>query len=141
MNSTVLPGEGRSAPRWTPPLDSRELYALLAKVQRWEPFDGDALLEVVGEVLYDGAPPADSIDDLAEKLRGHLAQLMRIGAGARVEEEDEQVCQLMGWASGLRGVLPGEYWQAVGHLRRTAWAVNELAERLAALNCLKAVAV
>ncbi|MEV4231539.1 hypothetical protein AB0J81_31560 [Streptomyces bobili] len=37
------------------------------------------------------------------------------------------------------GSLPGQYWQAVGHLRRTAWTVNEPAERLLARGCLKAV--
>ncbi|USQ85842.1 DUF6415 family natural product biosynthesis protein [Streptomyces phaeoluteigriseus] len=141
MNSPVLPSARRPLEPWSPPLDSRALHELLVKVQQWEPFDADALLDDVGEVLDDVAPPADELAELASRLGRHLAQLIHIGAGTSADESDEQANRLVRRARQLRnGVLPDEYRQAVGHLRRTAWTVNELAERLAVLGCLKAVA-
>ncbi|MFG3267857.1 DUF6415 family natural product biosynthesis protein [Streptomyces bobili] len=141
MNSLVLPRVRQPAERWEPPLDSRALHELLAKVQQWEPFDADALFDDVGDVLDDIAPPADTLEELADRLRGHLTQLIHISAGTGADKGDEQADRLVWRARQLPGVvLPGEYGQAVGHLRRTAWMVNELAERLVTLGCLKAVA-
>ncbi|GGW85239.1 DUF6415 family natural product biosynthesis protein [Streptomyces galilaeus] len=141
MNSTVLPSESRLAPPWTPPLDAQALHQLLEKVQQWEPFDADALLDDVGEVLDDVAPPADELEELAGRLGRHLAQLIHIGAGTSGDKGDEQADRLVRRARQLRNaVLPGEYGQTVGHLRRTAWTVNELTEHLVTLGCLKAVA-
>ncbi|MGW7650193.1 DUF6415 family natural product biosynthesis protein [Streptomyces bobili] len=141
MNSLLLPSARRPTERWRPPLDTRALHELLVKVQQWEPFDADALLDDVGELLDDVAPPADMLPELADRLGRHLAQLIRIGAGTGADKDDEQADRLVRRARQLRNaVLPDEYRQAVGHLRRTAWTVNELAERLAFLGCLKAVA-
>jgi hypothetical protein len=140
VNSPVLASVRRPAERWRPPLDTRALHELLVKVQQWEPFDADALLDDVGEVLDDVAPPADMLPELAERLGGHLTQLVHIGVGTGADEDDEQADRLVRRARQLHdAVLPDEYRQALGQLRRTAWTVSELSERLVALGCLKAV--
>jgi hypothetical protein len=119
-------------------MDYAALQVLLERFRRWEPFDADALFEDIGEVLDETAPPADSLDELAERLRGHLVQLADIGTSSGADLADVQAQRLIKQARKLREAdVPGEYEQALGHLRRMAWTVNELAEHLAALKCLK----
>lgn len=121
-------------PRWAPPLEVDDLAALLAKVQRWTPFDGDALLD-------DVVPPEEDLDVLAERLRGHLMQLVDIAVAAGADDKDPEADRLIRQARTVRAEdMPGNYWQAVGHLRRMAWSLNELLERLSAIKCLKEAA-
>jgi hypothetical protein len=134
-------GSGPVEP-WTPPLDHEALQTLLAKFRQWDPFDADALLEDIGEVLDDVAPPADGLDELTGRLHGHLIRLATIGTATKADQQDAQAHRLIGQARELREAdVPGGYRQALGHLRRMAWTANELAERLAALKCLKEVAL
>ncbi|MGP4089119.1 DUF6415 family natural product biosynthesis protein [Streptomyces sp. KR55] len=122
------------------PADEDTLTTLLAAMQAWTPFDGDALLDDVGTVLDDVMPREEDAEELAERLRGHLMRLVDI-AVANEAGEDDQAAELIGRAREVRAEeMPGDYWQAIGHLRRMAWTVNELLERLVAIKCLKEAA-
>ncbi|MFD0501927.1 hypothetical protein ACFQ0G_01315 [Streptomyces chiangmaiensis] len=44
------------APSWTPPLDSEALATVLAKIHKWEAFDGGALLDDVAIALDEVIP-------------------------------------------------------------------------------------
>jgi hypothetical protein len=79
---------------WAPPLDHEALQALLTKFRQWEPFDADALLEDIGEVLDETAPPADGLDELARRLR-HLTHLATIGTATKADQQDAQAHQLI----------------------------------------------
>ncbi|MGX4695492.1 DUF6415 family natural product biosynthesis protein [Streptomyces sp. JNUCC 63] len=127
-------------PAWTPPLDPDVLRTMLARFRRWEPFDGGALLDDVGAVLDDCIPAEEDVEELAERLRGHLMQLVNIAVAAE-EERDAEAARLVERGRTLRAEdLPGSHWLAVGHLRRMAWTVNELLERLVATRCLREAA-
>lgn len=126
---------------WEPPLSRDALEDVLAKVRRWQPFDGEALLDDVGVVLDDVVPPEDRLEELGQRLRGHLMQLVGIAVAAEADQEDEQADRLICLARQVRSEdMPGDQWQAVGHLRRMAWSVNELLERLVAIHCLREAA-
>ncbi|MFZ4184564.1 DUF6415 family natural product biosynthesis protein [Streptomyces sp. R02] len=125
--------------QWTPPLDHADLGAVLAAVRRWRPFDGGALLDGVATAL-DDVIPEEHVQEIAERLRGHLMQLVTIAIAAEAEQ-DAQVARLIEQARALRvEELPGSHWKAVAHLRRLGWTVNELHDRLAAIRCLKEAA-
>lgn len=125
-----------AGPQWAPS-DEATLRALVAAVREWTPFDGGVLLDDVGAVLDDQAPPEDDVEELAERLRGHLMRLVSIAVASEAED-DAEARRLIQSARVLRAEeTPGGYWRAVGHLRRMAWSVNELLERLGALRCLK----
>jgi hypothetical protein len=119
------------------PADAETLSALLVAVRAWRPFDGGALLDDVGAVLDDVIPDEDGIEDAAERLRGHLMQLVDIAVAAGADQDDAAAA-LIAQAREVRVEdVPGDHWRAVGHLRRMAWTVNELLERLAVTGCLK----
>lgn len=123
---------------WTPPLDGEALHTVLDKVRRWRPFDGDALLDDVGAVLDDCIPAEEHVDELAQRLRGHLIRLVTIAVAAEAEQRDETAARLIERARTMSAEdMPGDRWKAVGHLRRMGWAVNELHDRLVAIRCLK----
>ncbi|MGX1541138.1 DUF6415 family natural product biosynthesis protein [Streptomyces adustus] len=104
-------------------------------------FDADALLDDVGAILDDCAPAKEFVEDLKLRLYGHLRRLVYIAVATDVDQVDEPTAQLIAQARTVRAQdLPDEYRQAVGHLRRTAWTVNELLERLVELRCLRAAA-
>jgi hypothetical protein len=89
----------------------------------------------------DCLPPEDLVDELAERLRGHSAQLGDIAVAAKAEHEDEVVARLIERARTVRcEEMPADYRQAVGHLRRMAWSVGELHERLVTTRCVKEAA-
>ncbi|MER6789861.1 DUF6415 family natural product biosynthesis protein [Streptomyces sp. NPDC000658] len=122
--------------QWAP-ANEETLTTLLAAVRQWRPFDGDALLDDVGAALDDVMPGEDDVEDIAERLRGHLMQLVDIALAGEAND-DEEAALLIERARQVRVEdVPGEHWRAVGHLRRMAWIVNELLERLGALRCLK----
>ncbi|MFD4974846.1 DUF6415 family natural product biosynthesis protein [Streptomyces sp. NPDC058424] len=126
---------------WTPPLEADALAALLSKVQEWTPFDGDALLDDVGAVLDDVVPPKEDLDVLAQRLRGHLMQLVNIAVTSEAGDKDPEADRLIRQAHTVRAeAMPDDHRRAVGHLRRLGWTVNELLERLVAANCLREAA-
>jgi hypothetical protein len=128
------------AQQWAP-ANEETLTTLLAAVRRWTPFDGLALLDDVGAVLDDVIPREDDVEEIAERLRGHLMQLVDIALAAETDQRDEQAGQLIQRARTVRAEdVPGDHKQAIGHLRRMAWTVNELLERLAAIKCIKEAA-
>lgn len=145
MSATVIAVRraGESRPReveqWTPPLNAEALAHLLTRVRDWEPLDWDAVFEDLAAILGDQAPEASEVEELAERLRGSLMRLVTIAVAGHADEKDRNVHVLIERAHTLRSeVLPGDYWQAVGHLRRLAWVTNELLERLSAIKHIKA---
>ena len=130
----------RPVPPWTPPLDSTALTRVLERVQTWQVYDGDALLDDVADVLDQVAPAEEEFGELAQRLHGHLVRLVNIALAAEAGE-DAATARLIERASTVRAEeLPGDRWKAIGHLRRMGWAVNELLERLVAIRCLKEAA-
>lgn len=126
----------RPVPRWMAPLDEDVVSGVLAAMRRWSALDGDALLDDVGAVIDDVVPAGDDVEELAERLRGHLMRLVAVAVANKADEE--QAAELIERARDVRSdELPGDYWRAVGHLRRMAWSVNELLERLGAVRCLR----
>ncbi|MFD3504472.1 DUF6415 family natural product biosynthesis protein [Streptomyces sp. NPDC058678] len=122
-------------------LDAPALEAVLARLRQWTPFDGDALLEDIGDVLDDVTPPEEDLPALAGRLDGDLTRLAAIAAACQAGHSDEPVGRLLGQARALVGQgLPAGYRQALGHLRRMAFTAHELSERLDALKCLKEAA-
>ncbi|WP_063766946.1 DUF6415 family natural product biosynthesis protein [Streptomyces sp. NRRL S-813] len=113
---------------------------MLSRIRRWEPFDGDALLEDVGAVL-DDCIPAEHVDELAQRLRGHLMRLVDIAVATGAERGDTATAGLVERARAVRcEAVPGDRWKAVGYLRRMGWTVQELHERLVAADCLREAA-
>ncbi|MGW4731862.1 DUF6415 family natural product biosynthesis protein [Streptomyces shenzhenensis] len=138
---TVLQSRTRPVLAWTPPLDPEALQLVLEGIRRWRSFDGDALLDDVGEVLDNVVPSEENVGDLAVVLGDHLVQLVNIAVAAKAHHEDLTADRLIQQARVVGAErLPSDHRQAVGHLRRLAWSVNELLERLAAIQCLKEAA-
>ncbi|CAM5515909.1 hypothetical protein STENM223S_03192 [Streptomyces tendae] len=128
----------RPATRWTPPLDANSLITVLARLQGWRPFDGEALLDAVGDALDDVAPDTGTAAALVGRLRAHLVQLVDIAVASEAAEQDALVrAQIEHARHILAEELPGGRQPAVGYLRRLAWSVLELAEKLAELRCLR----
>ncbi|MEU9774831.1 DUF6415 family natural product biosynthesis protein [Streptomyces sp. NPDC047968] len=103
----------------------------LAAIRAWQPYDGDAWLDDVGDVL-DSVPPAeDRVGELVQRLRGYLMQLVSYAVNSGAEKKDERATALIARARALREEeLPGDYPKALIHLRRMGWAVNELHDLL-----------
>lgn len=142
LPSPSLPhGEAPEA-AWSPPLDPTELRRVLRRMRVWEPFDADALLDDVGTALDDVPPAEEHRRELAERLRGHLAQLVDIAISGGADRKDTATLTLIENARATRSeVMPMDPRRAVVHLRRTAWTVNELLERLLATGQLTNVNV
>ncbi|MEJ8632427.1 DUF6415 family natural product biosynthesis protein [Streptomyces sp. MS2.AVA.5] len=112
---------------------------MLEKFRRWDPYDSNALLDDVGLVMDEVPPPEDALEELAERLRGHLMQLVDIAIGAEVDDKDEEAAALIERARAVRSEeMPGDHRNGSAHLRRLAWAVNELLERMVSTGCVKA---
>lgn len=141
ITPATAPGRTRAVHEWTPSLDSEALETVLTKIRGWQPFDGEALLDDIGAVLDDSVPAEGALDDHDLRLRGHLMQLVAIAVAAKAGQNDPKTEQLIEHACRLRAeAMPGDHLQALGHLRRMAWSVNELHERLGAIKCLREVA-
>ncbi|MEU6459776.1 DUF6415 family natural product biosynthesis protein [Streptomyces sp. NPDC047065] len=127
-----------TAPSWSAPLGASELAGILSKLREWIPYDGEAVLDDVGAVLDDVLPPQEVLADLAVRLCGHLARLADIAVATKAGQEDLEAARLVRQA---RAVCAQQASVArvpsVGQLRRLAWAVNELLERLTVLGCLR----
>ncbi|MFF4795060.1 DUF6415 family natural product biosynthesis protein [Streptomyces sp. NPDC001276] len=119
-------------------MDSNALATVLQKVRAWQVFDAGALLDDVAAALDDVIPAEEHVDELAERLRGHLMRLVNIAVAAEEGQRDETAARLIAQARTLRTEnMPGDHWKAVGHLRRMGWTANELLEHLVAARCLK----
>lgn len=130
-----------TAPSWTSPPAPSELANVLAKIRQWTPYDGDALLEDVGAVLDDVVPREEELEDHARRLGGHLMRLVDIAVAAEAGQDDQEADRLIRQAREVRALkMPGGHLPAVGYLRRMAWSVNELLERLAVVGHLKEAA-
>ncbi|WP_308408625.1 DUF6415 family natural product biosynthesis protein [Streptomyces sp. AC627_RSS907] len=118
------------------PADETMLTTVLDAMRRWTPLDGEALLDDVGVVLDDSAPCEGDVEEIGERLRGHLMRLVAITTAARTD--DVETGRMILRAREVRAEdMPGDYWRAVSRLRRMAWTVNELLEHLGAIRCLK----
>ncbi|MFC9915366.1 DUF6415 family natural product biosynthesis protein [Streptomyces sp. NPDC127197] len=110
-------------------LGPERLRWVLEKVQKWQPYVDGALLDDVAAVLDNYTPDEDETDESALRLRGHLMRLVNLADVEKVVERDERVAELVVRARAIWSEeLPGEHQQAVGHVRRMAWTVNELLE-------------
>jgi hypothetical protein len=119
-------------------MDPDRLRMVLEKVQKWQPYVDGSLLDDVAAVLDDYMPNEEEVDDSALRLRGHLMRLTNLAVTAKVVEQDERVATLVERARAVRSEeLPGDHWRAVGHVRRMAWTLDELLERLVENQCLK----
>ncbi|WP_330342607.1 DUF6415 family natural product biosynthesis protein [Streptomyces sp. NBC_00557] len=146
MTATVLPSRiGETMPRWThsveparPPANAA-LRAALTAVRAWTPYAGDALLDDVGNVLDTVAPSEERVEELGQRLRGHLMQLVSIATTFEAEKQDPRAVQRIHSArQSIQAEMPGDYAKAVSHLRRMGWAVHELLELLVEIGCVKA---
>ncbi|MGJ3560560.1 DUF6415 family natural product biosynthesis protein [Streptomyces sp. INA 01156] len=110
---------------------------VLEKVQRWAPYVDGLLLDDVAAVLDDYTPTEHEVDEHAQRLCGHLMRLVHLAVVSKVAEQDEQVADLVERGRTIRSKeLPTDHHQAVGHIRRMAWTLDELLERLVAHQCL-----
>ncbi|MFE0921267.1 DUF6415 family natural product biosynthesis protein [Streptomyces nigra] len=124
----------RPVERWTPP--DLDLAGVLEKLQRWQPFDGSAFLDDV-EILLEGVPAEEQVEDFAERLRGYSMLLVDI-ALAHAAPQDDTTSRLIAQARVVRcEEVPGGFWRAVGLLRRMALALDALHEHLVAIRCMK----
>ncbi|MFG2310530.1 DUF6415 family natural product biosynthesis protein [Streptomyces sp. NPDC048566] len=122
-------------------MDAEGLASVLAACRAWRPLDGETILDDVGAVLDDVVRAEDDLDVHALQLRGHLMQLVAIATAAEAGQKDAEAAQLVERARQVRAeALPGDRRQALGHLRRMAWAVNELHERLGEIACIREAA-
>ncbi|WP_173263154.1 DUF6415 family natural product biosynthesis protein [Streptomyces pacificus] len=119
-----------AAPPWTPPLDSADLADALAKIRQWGPYDGDAWLDDVADAL-DSVPPAEEeIEELGQRLRGHLMQLVSIALNGEAERRDERASSRIHRARAVRegrrtrregaGSMAGRLPRRPGHPVRAA---------------------
>ncbi|MFD8391083.1 DUF6415 family natural product biosynthesis protein [Streptomyces sp. NPDC059680] len=115
------------------------LRAALTAVRTWKPYDGDALLDDAGDVLDTVAPSEERVEELGQRLRGDLMQLVGIATTFEAEKQDPRAVQRIGSARrSIQAEMPGDYGRAVSHLRRMGWAVQELLELLVEIGCVKA---
>ncbi|MFE1013200.1 DUF6415 family natural product biosynthesis protein [Streptomyces sp. NPDC058794] len=135
--TTIRPGWSHPVRAAVPPFTDACLRRVLEKVQRWAPYVDGLLLDHVAAVLDDYTPTEHEVDEHAQRLRGHLMRLVHLAVVSKVAEQDGQVADLInrGRTIGTEGV-PTDHRRAVGHLRRMAWTLHELLERLVAHQCL-----
>jgi hypothetical protein len=127
-----------AAPSWKPTLGPSGLTSVLTKLRHWTGYDGDAVLDDVGMVLDDVVPRVEDVEDHAACLRKHLHRLVHVAVATGTCQGVAEAHLLIQHAQEVCALdLPGGYLPAVGHLRRLAWAVNELHDLLVALHALK----
>ncbi|WP_344047514.1 DUF6415 family natural product biosynthesis protein [Streptomyces thermoalcalitolerans] len=114
------------------------MKAAPAAIRAWQPYDGNAWLDDVGDAL-DSVPPAeDRVDELAQRLRGYLTQLVNYAVNSGTEAQDSRTMDPVARARALRAEKPpGDYHQGVVHLRRLGRAVNELHDLLVEQHVIK----
>ncbi|MBZ6256768.1 hypothetical protein KVH22_14615 [Streptomyces olivaceus] len=120
-----------------PPFTEAGLRRVLEKVQRWAPYVDGLLLDDVAAVLDDYTPTEHEVEEHAQRLRGHLLRLVHLAVVSRVAETDQQTAVLVERGRTIRSEeVPTDHRRAVGHIRRMAWTLDELLERLVAHQCL-----
>lgn len=135
--TTLRPGWSHPVRAAVPPSTEADLRQILEKVQRWAPYVDGLLLDDVAAVLDDYTPIEHEVDEHAQRLRGHLMRLGHLAVVSRVAEQDEQVADLIERGRTIRAEeVPTDHRRAVGHIRRMAWTLDELLERLVAHQCL-----
>ncbi|MFG2176951.1 DUF6415 family natural product biosynthesis protein [Streptomyces niveus] len=129
--------EAHPAGHWTPPLDADGLARIAELLRDVKPLD--EILDDIGDVLANQDPRQSEFEDTAERLHAGLTRLVAIAKAA--EDRDAEVLELVEQASVLRSEeLPGDYRQAIGHLRRLARVANDLLERLTTTKTMKEIA-
>ncbi|MGA5146949.1 DUF6415 family natural product biosynthesis protein [Streptomyces griseoincarnatus] len=135
--TTLRPGWSHPVRAAVPPFTEAGLRKILEKVQRWTPYVDGLLLDDVAAVLDDYTPTEHEIEEHTQRLRGHLLRLVHLAVVSRVAETDQQTAVLVERARTIRSEeVPTDHRRAVGHIRRMAWMLDELLERLVARQCL-----
>ncbi|MEV6393473.1 DUF6415 family natural product biosynthesis protein [Streptomyces sp. NPDC051907] len=124
---------GVAAQKWEPPLDPEGLMLVLAKMRVWNPLVLESVFDDLDKVLGDCLPATGEIEELAERLRGALLQLLNITVADPQFQPDEAMAEVLERARHVISLpLPGGYWPAVGQLRRMSWVASTLLDRLIA---------
>lgn len=135
--TTIRPGWSHPVRAAVPPFTETGLRRVLEKVQHWAPYVDGLLLDDVAAVLDDYTPTEHEVDEHAQRLRGHLMRLVHLAVVSRVAETDQQTAVLVERGRTIRSEeVPTDHRRAVGHIRRMAWTLDELLERLVAHQCL-----
>jgi hypothetical protein len=125
--------------RWA--TDDDSVANLLERIRTWTPLDGTALLDDVAAVL-DGVPPSEEeTEEIAERLRGYLMQLVNIAVTSEADQRSKYAEILVQRARDLRAEeMSGDHRRAVLHLRQMGWVTSELLDQLVALKSIKEAA-
>ncbi|MEX2985694.1 DUF6415 family natural product biosynthesis protein [Streptomyces sp. C36] len=112
------------------PLTRENVAYVLESMRRWKPLSVEGAFEDLNELLGEQTPQPERFDELAERLRGHLMQLVNI-ALADLSGNEGPTDPLIERARAQRSQeLPGDDRRALGHLRRLARTTAELLELL-----------
>ncbi|MDQ0386165.1 hypothetical protein J2S54_002985 [Streptomyces sp. DSM 42143] len=135
--TTLRPGWSHPVRAAVPLFNEAGLRQILEKVQRWAPYVDGLLLDDVAVVLDDYTPTEHEVDEHAQRLRGHLRRLVHLAVVTKVAERDAQTADLVERGRTIPSEeVPTDHRRAVGHIRRMAWTLDELLERLVAHQCL-----
>lgn len=117
------------------------LGVLLAGLRAWKPLDAGALLDDATVALDDVVPGEEETEEIAQRLRGYLMQLVHIATASGVNEGSGYAGTLVLRARSLRSEeLPGDYRRGVEHLRKMGWVTSELVDQLVAMRSIKEAA-
>lgn len=140
---------------WTPPLGRLGLHDLLSAVRNWEPVDWDAVYDGLDIVLNEevshhaaggsgngrpgiAGPGYDEAEELAQRFRGALMQLVSRGLRDDVDKKHPDIRDLIEQARTLRSEeLPGDECQALTFLRKLGRITLDRAERLEEVGIVK----
>ncbi|MFE0862902.1 DUF6415 family natural product biosynthesis protein [Streptomyces rochei] len=135
--TTLRPGWSHPVRAAVPPFTEAGLRRVLEKAQCWAPYVDGLLLDDVAAVLDDYTPTEHEVDEHAQRLRGHLMRLVHLAVVSKAAERDEQTAGLVERGRTIRSEeVPTDHRRAVGHIRRMAWTLDALIERLVAHQCL-----
>ncbi|WP_338673897.1 DUF6415 family natural product biosynthesis protein [Streptomyces sp. SCSIO 30461] len=139
-------------------MEAQGLLHLLDKVREWTPVDWDAVYDGLDTVLNSevshhaagigtrderGATPPeyDDAEDLTQRFREALMQLVNRGLRAGVDTAHPDIANLIEEARALRTQeIPGDRWEALAFLRRLGRVTLALAERLEETGTVKGLA-
>jgi hypothetical protein len=125
--------------RWV--TDHGAVADLLVRIRAWTPLDGPALLDDVALVLDEGPPAEEQAEEIAERLRGYLMQLVNIALAGGADRGSAYAGVLIQRARALRvEEMPGDSRRAVLHLRQLGWVTGELLDQLVVLHYVKEAA-
>lgn len=134
----------RAAP-WRPPFDAARLQRVLESARQWEPVDWKQVYRGLDSLLGDDDHPQpthidhDAAEELAQRFRGALMQLVHRGLRDDAER-DPEAARLIALARELRDEeLPGGAQQALGLLRRLGAVTVELVDRLESMGIIEGV--